>query len=927
MAKKLKLAFAMGGGVSLGTFSGAALTECIKQLIVFGVYKDKEKRGQLTRYDQIEIDVMSGASAGAMALGIMIRAFTYHKDIIKLLAGKGSVYPEATKDNIDEFITKHLKAQFGEHYDALSDTNKKALFATQVAQDFERYLWCYQVDIMALTGNSEKKWEANLTGKNSLLDRGFLEEMAKGTIIPKAGINITGNDRQVLADRVLYACTLTRIEPFILDSPFEGRPFESNAVNDRYKELYKTVLKDAVTSYSHRDIRVFDINYKDLDATIQSDSDIEYPKRWLTIMEGPKQDYDGRKVFALSNQDAWAHITATAIAAGTFPVAFEPTTLTRYKEELTAPNANPHKQDEKFSYIDGGTFNNEPIAEAFRLASFLDASAEGVVGEDFDRFVLYVDPFVNTKTPVKIKGYNQAYHLVDHEIKETPTISRLASFIPSLISILRGEGSISELDKSIAIFNRFKNRASIKSFYSKTIDIGLPKTFEGFKKLLHDSGSSLNLSQEIEKIVKELKQELNAQYSRQVIPSVSLSLESEIRRIIIDPENSAFFSEMDNGLGRGAEVIDFLKSNNLSDNKNIDHPIVKDYNKFFNHFKYEDVPYFHVWLKSLFFAYIELVMDLSGKNQKAILIPIGPLKFVENQFSSIKLEGEKIEGFYGFFDLNIRMRDFDKGIYASKNVLRALELIKDDGEEITLREPTDQEMLASEEEVKKNFTAVMKKRVFNEILKENLNDALDKSNNWMVSAYVKFGRFFFNTFEKNDAIESMADSLIKGEEKHNITIKIAIPEGNYQIDNVDRGSEADISAIQPKHLLFVHPTVSKDSKNGFYWDVEKEKQEFVFSNGPESVRYLRIVFDNNFHDEDLLLLPLPSPLEVKKAVDEYTNPVFEADLSRVKDQEFLTNLKDRVYKYFLEHTVDNSVWTLVNDIEPLEELLVTKSLA
>lgn len=40
MSKTLKLGFAMGGGVSLGTFSGAALTEVVKQAIVFG--RDQE---------------------------------------------------------------------------------------------------------------------------------------------------------------------------------------------------------------------------------------------------------------------------------------------------------------------------------------------------------------------------------------------------------------------------------------------------------------------------------------------------------------------------------------------------------------------------------------------------------------------------------------------------------------------------------------------------------------------------------------------------------------------------------------------------------------------------------------------------------------------------------------------------------------------
>ena len=65
MGKTLKLGFAMGGGVSLGSFSGAALTETIKLALLYGTDKDGNP------YENVVVDVFSGASAGAMSLGVM----------------------------------------------------------------------------------------------------------------------------------------------------------------------------------------------------------------------------------------------------------------------------------------------------------------------------------------------------------------------------------------------------------------------------------------------------------------------------------------------------------------------------------------------------------------------------------------------------------------------------------------------------------------------------------------------------------------------------------------------------------------------------------------------------------------------------------------------------------------------------------------
>ena len=66
MGKELRLGFAMGGGVSLGTFSGAALSEAIKLLILHN-----------QQYDKITIDVFSGASAGALTLVLMLRNLSH----------------------------------------------------------------------------------------------------------------------------------------------------------------------------------------------------------------------------------------------------------------------------------------------------------------------------------------------------------------------------------------------------------------------------------------------------------------------------------------------------------------------------------------------------------------------------------------------------------------------------------------------------------------------------------------------------------------------------------------------------------------------------------------------------------------------------------------------------------------------------------
>ena len=82
--KILRIGFAMGGGVSLGAYSGSTLTEALKQMILLG----QDSSGK--PYDDIELDVMSGSSAGAISLAVMLRSLADPIDTFCLLHSEKS---------------------------------------------------------------------------------------------------------------------------------------------------------------------------------------------------------------------------------------------------------------------------------------------------------------------------------------------------------------------------------------------------------------------------------------------------------------------------------------------------------------------------------------------------------------------------------------------------------------------------------------------------------------------------------------------------------------------------------------------------------------------------------------------------------------------------------------------------------------------
>lgn len=119
--KRLKVAFAMGGGVSLGAFAGGAIAEVLRQL---------DRNLNRDRYASVEIDVLSGASAGGMTVGVLARSLA-------------------------------------------DSANESAADAVQRVHDNMHRAWVDDIDIVALIPDPE------MNDRPSLLDRGAVDAIAR----------------------------------------------------------------------------------------------------------------------------------------------------------------------------------------------------------------------------------------------------------------------------------------------------------------------------------------------------------------------------------------------------------------------------------------------------------------------------------------------------------------------------------------------------------------------------------------------------------------------------------------------------------------------------------------------------------------------------------------------------------------------------
>lgn len=656
MTRTLRLGFIMGGGVSLGTFAGAALTEAIKQQLVYGQYptgkKDEAGNPIFKRYDRIEVDVCSGASAGAIALALLLRVLVNPRDQYRFLG-------YASYEQLRQVMHRDLAAQFGADLSQLlhqSPTTYEQLLAVQTAQAVQEKVWAKEVDLERFLGTGY--YEKDLRGKASFLDRGVVDALGKRLFPFEQPQAERLKHHTLLGKRVLFGCTLANLNHTLRQERAPHIP----AVKER--ELLQA-LNDSAVERVHSELRVFDLNFEPIDAQ-QTDN---YPLRWVPYHHGApitiaQKDQAGKvhqkTVRSLSSNAVWRELAATAIASGAVPLAFEPVVLTRYAYEFGKEwtRALADKTEYPFTYVDGGLFNNEPVKEALHLATYMDQVHPNLHA---DRQLIFVDPDV---TELESQFRLQAHEKValgrsifsgrtKISVKSTP--ARLLSGLGHLVSALLNEAQSIEVGNVQQLLVQLEQRDQLRRLY---------RTAWG--KLPSDA--------DLQAAIVFLQNELTTKRTHLQLPPHVLSLPSELLRIA--QEEKDFLNEQ-----LPLEQEQALLDSALS-------------------FVHAEQPSQHdhaqAWGLILSFLMLDVALNLVGKNTATTLVPIAPFDFYKNTspLQLLPLPGSGMAGFTGFASVEASAYELKYGQFCAKQILTLLQHIpKDTPQNLVLPSPFDYQLL------------------------------------------------------------------------------------------------------------------------------------------------------------------------------------------------------------------------------------------
>lgn len=636
-ARKLRLAFAMGGGVSLGAFSGAALSELLKLVLLA---KDKDDPARF-RWDSVELDVLSGASAGALSLLIMIRALAA-PGVLGVEREDGTTLGWATAEgNLAKWLkARGLDSKEGDY----GKERWRDLVAAQLVQDTEHFAWVEEIDFARLSmGSRRRTHEAGLLDQEAVLSIARKVMGFRKGAGPDATLGIAGQPRVLLGRRVLFACSLTNLQPVLED------------FSDKAPKASQAGLRDGFRNLTHRESRVFDLGFGDVE-----DNDIR--SYWIRYRMANSESGTSAPLDA---QSAWARMTATAVACGAFPFAFEPVVLPRadyeyrdgiWGKELGKPAAAAEerkgirgmypveaegvREHVCFAYTDGGVFNNEPIREAFRLASFIDAQYPD---EEVERMVLFVDPAVSEELPRTPLAYLARYHrdtllkdILGEGFAASKTMRRLASMAMQMVGALRNEASGVEAAKVFATEDRFQDRdalvaAMLRSYGANSDGSGLPDDLPE------------PLAEGLRALGRKVAGRILAKANGDMFPTGGQTLESELR-LKLSATRAAFKAMAairPEPQREAKEIVQFVGGGPGKG-----------------------------WMaKPLLEVVVDDMMDLTGKSVAAKLIAVGPFQSVPSANGGkavpLPLLGDGTAAFDGFFSREIREHDFAAGQFCA----------------------------------------------------------------------------------------------------------------------------------------------------------------------------------------------------------------------------------------------------------------------
>ncbi|MDY8136536.1 patatin-like phospholipase family protein [Aquimarina sp. 2201CG5-10] len=639
MKKTLRICLAMGGGVSLGSFSGSALTEALKLLILYGKGENDEP------YEDVIVDGMSGASAGAIALTIMLKCLIDYHSMIPLYSNNLTE---------DELLNEIAADYFNNDLQIAKQHHKiEALKALQLAQKIQYKLWVDEVNSLRLYGSKVKKdYNADPNKSFALLDRELLESLTKKYLMVTDGVDISR--RQLLDNnRVIFACSLTNLLPIEMDFSHKKK-----------RKLEENVLK-SVGSENHSELRVIDFVFEQ-DAVTDSNKDTD--SRWIKFCKNP--DVNNPTHFEITSKEAWSTIAASALACGAFPIAFEPVLLKRYQREFgdnehsTWPKSFKDIQSEiktysinhpdtefnyncvfnerkentldytsfNFPYIDGGTFNNEPIKEAFKIGTFQDFGRITHTPENEERLILFVDPIVRKEQyhSFKVSSF-EPVKTSDNQVMFKNELSKLMGNVSGIIGVLANQGSIKEEHKMIDVKENLALRSNMFNYLNANTTMGenlsiavIGTAFDKIEKNLNGNIISLGTRDPITYFLTEIKKSCDQQgeNSNACLLITREMLESVKEQIILDRKNNT-----QTGIG---DVFNKLNLQTPADR--------------------------NAFAQIVFKVVTDFALNTGGKSKNAYRAAIMP---INKKLETIELPGTEIEAFGGFASLKARKYAFE----------------------------------------------------------------------------------------------------------------------------------------------------------------------------------------------------------------------------------------------------------------------------
>ena len=399
MDREVRIALIMGGGVSLGSFSGGALAETLRLLEQFPATR-RDAQGTSVPIAP-RIDVVTGASAGSMTLGIMLRL---------LLAGKSA-----------SEVAEAMQASWVEGVGLDYDEADKQLLPADLKHHAEP----------------------------SLLSTAALQRLANRYLGEGTGTDFQRSD--LLAERIYASFAVANLHGIDVEAPVQLiRQWSAGGSASGSKSGFEDALK---TTF-HDDRVRFRIEAAG-STTGGPAIDPESGAIRIRKLGDPSQPGNPWSIFR-------AAAIASGSFPAAFPPVFIERRREEYPGLWPDDLEEEHLEKFRFAYVDGGTFRNEPLREAIELAALCDAASDP---ESFERVFVLIDPNVSGSNEVRTLDFEHAIALStkyddesgrikEHELEQRHYAGRLLSVLARVLAMIQSQATLRDWLRAAKINSR-----------------------------------------------------------------------------------------------------------------------------------------------------------------------------------------------------------------------------------------------------------------------------------------------------------------------------------------------------------------------------------------------------------------------------------------------------------------------------------------